>query len=76
MFVVQLLNIRDEWARLREFDDFDETVAYLKDLKVHDNVTDGIGSTIATSTSTTLPQVPAPNVGRRSWGHPADRKAG
>ena len=40
MFVVQLLNIRDEWARLREFDDFDETVAYLKYLKAHDKVAD------------------------------------
>ena len=40
VFVVQLLNIRDEWAQLREFDDFDETVAYLKHLKAHDKVTD------------------------------------
>ena len=40
MFVVQLLNIRDEWAQLREFDDFDETAAYLKHLKAHDKVTD------------------------------------
>ena len=40
VFVVQLLNIRDEWAQLREFDDFDETAAYLKHLKAHDKVTD------------------------------------
>ena len=40
VFVVQLLNIRDEWAQLREFHDLDETVAYLKHLKAHDKVTD------------------------------------
>ena len=39
VFVVQLLNSRDEWAQLREFDNFDETVAYLKHLKAHDKVT-------------------------------------
>ena len=38
--VVQLLNIRDERARLREFGDFDETAAYLKHLKAHNKVTD------------------------------------
>ena len=33
VFVVQLLNIKDEWAQLREFGDFDETAVYLKNLK-------------------------------------------
>jgi hypothetical protein len=39
-FVVQVLNVRDEWARLREFYTLQDTAAYLRHLKKHDKVTD------------------------------------
>jgi hypothetical protein len=39
-FVVQLLNVRDEWSRMREFYTVEDTAAYLRELKRHDKVTD------------------------------------
>ena len=40
VFVVQLLDIKDEWASLREFDGMAETGAYLRYLRKYDKVTD------------------------------------
>jgi hypothetical protein len=40
LFVVQVLNVRNEWARLRELRTMEETAAYLRDLKKHDKVRD------------------------------------
>ena len=39
-FIVQLLNVRDEWAQLKEFDTLQDTSAYLRELKKHNKITD------------------------------------
>ena len=38
--MVQLLDIEDEWASLREFDGMAETGAYLRHLRKYDKVPD------------------------------------
>ena len=40
LFVVQILNVRGDWARLSELRTIEDTAAYLRELKRHDKITD------------------------------------